>query len=316
MKMFNFLQVQVAEIQEVVDAKSAELASDSIPVVSDIASTVLELKDKPVSEVFQFMWGKLLDFGLKVIAALAIYIIGAFLIKWLVRLMKKIFEKRKTDLSLAGFLISLTKVVMIILLVVIIIGVLGVNTTSFAALLASGGLAIGMALSGALQNFAGGVMILAFKPFKVGDFIDAMGFSGTVKKIAITTTRIHTVDNKEIIIPNGTLSNSSINNFSSTGNRRVDWTLSLTYGDSFEDAKKAILEILKDEKRMLKDTEPQVILFQLSESAIQVSVRLWVKLKDYWDVYFEYNEKFYEQLPKAGLHFAYPHLSVDLKTKA
>ncbi|MBQ7222253.1 MAG: mechanosensitive ion channel [Bacteroidales bacterium] len=314
--MFNFLQVQVTEIQEVVDAKQVELANDSIPVVSNIANTFMELKDKPASEVMQYLWSNFLDFGLKVLAALAIYIIGGLVIKWVISLMKRIFAKRQTDASLAGFLVSLTRVSLIVLLVVIIIGVLGINTTSFAALLASGGLAIGMALSGALQNFAGGVMLLAFKPFKVGDFIDAMGFSGTVKKIAITTTSIVTVDNKEIIIPNGTLSNSSINNFSSTGHRRVDWNLSLTYGDSFDDAKKAILEILKDEKRMLKDTEPQVFLSELGDSSIHLSVRLWVNLADYWDVFFEYNEKFYELLPKAGLHFAYPHVSVDLKTHA
>lgn len=307
--MLSILQANVS--QDII-TKTNEIANDSIPLVSDIANTIIELKDKSTGEIFEGIWSQLLDFGLKVLAALAIYAIGFWLIKKTINIMKRLFQKRNLDVSLAGFLVSFTRVALIIFLVVIIIGILGINTTSFAALLASGGLAIGMALSGTLQNFAGGVMLLAFKPFKVGDFIDAMGYNGTVKHIAITTTTIVTADNKEIIIPNGTLSNSCINNFSSAGNRRVDWNLSLSYGDSFEVAKQEILAILKNEKRILDGKEPQVFLTQLADSSIQVSVRVWVKLEDYWDVFFEYNEKFYDQLPKKGLNFAYPHLSVDI----
>lgn len=281
-----------------------------------------------------------LQFGIKVLAALLIFAIGILLIRWIQNLLKRSFERRKTEATLASFISSFVSISLTILLVIISISTLGVNTTSLAALLAAGGMAIGMALSGTVQNFAGGLMILAFKPFKAGDFIEAQGTSGKVIEVNITATKILTVDNRVVILPNGTLSNGVINNFNGRPLRRVEWNVSVSYGVDAAKCKAAILAIVNSDPRVLQeDTDmkqlykelnisayqlstvnyrmdaipaPFVALKSLNENDITFVVRAWVKSDDYWGVFFDLNERFYTELPPQGFTFAYPHVDVTM----
>lgn len=259
-----------------------------------------------------------INFGLKVLAALVIYAIGAWVIKWVKSLLKRFFVRRNTDRALASFVSSLTSITLTIILVVITIGALGINTTSIAALLAAGGMAVGMALSGTVQNFAGGIMILAFKPFKAGDYIEALGYSGVVTELNIVYTKLTTLDNRSIVLPNGSLSNGNINNFSQHDHRRVDWKVNVSYGSDIEKVKKACLEILSSDKRVLTaDADPTVsnpfiALSEMKDSSIELVVRAWVISSDYWDVYFDFNEKVYSELPKKGISFPFPQIDVHL----
>ena len=208
------------------------------------------------------------------------------------------------------------------ILVITIVGILGLETSSFLAIFASAGVAIGMALSGTLQNFAGGVLILILKPYKVGDFIETQGYSGTVKAIQIFHTVINTPDNKSIIIPNGGLSTGSINNYSMEDIRRVDWTVSLAYDTDFEAAKKAILEMLASDSRVIKDfyqgdpaktpRAPFVSIGTMAASSIDLTVRAWSLSSDYWPLYFDMNERFFAELPRKGFSFPYPQIDVHL----
>ena len=217
-------------------------------------------------------------------------------------------------------MLSLVRIVLYFILIVTVIGILGIETSSFLALFASAGVAIGMALSGTLQNFAGGVLILLLKPYRIGDYIEAQGFAGTVTKIEIFNTIICTPDNKSIIIPNGGLSTGSINNYSTQEYRRVDWPLGISYGDSFENARDAILKMLSTDPRVIQEAipdtptaAPTVKLASLADSSVQLSARVWVKSADYWGVYFDFNEKFYAELPKAaGISFPFPQLDVHI----
>ena len=282
----------------------------------------------------------MLQFGLKVLAALLLYIVGMWLISLLKRGLKRMFERRKTEPTLASFISSFISITLTVLLVVISVSTLGVNTTSLAALLAAGGMAIGMALSGTVQNFAGGLMLLAFKPFKAGDFIEAQGQMGTVIEVNITATKILTTDNRVVILPNGALSNGTINNFSGRPLRRVEWSVSVSYGVDATACKQAILEIVNADQRVLKaDTDmdalykelnitkyqlstvnyrmdaipaPFVALKSLNENDITFVVRAWVRGADYWGVFFDLQERFYTELPPQGFTFAYPHVDVTM----
>ena len=261
-----------------------------------------------------------LNFGLKVLAALVIYIIGSWLIRRIKKLLKKIFEKRKTDKALAGFVQSLTTVVLTILLIVITVGTLGVNTSSLAAVLAAGGVAIGMAMSGALQNFAGGIMLLAFKPFKVGDFIEAQGYMGTVTDLTIVSTHITTPDNRAIIIPNGPLSSGNINNFSKHPIRRVDWTVPIEYGNELDACREKLLELAKADSRVLSAavpgaSDPFAAVSQLTENGVVFTVRAWVNAADSWGVFFDFNDRIYAELPKAGFKFPFNQMDVHIVSK-
>ena len=282
----------------------------------------------------------MLQFGLKVLAALLLYIVGMWLISLLKRALKRMFQRRQTEPTLASFISSFVSITLTILLIVISVSTLGVNTTSLAALLAAGGMAIGMALSGTVQNFAGGLMLLAFKPFKAGDFIEAQGQAGKVIEVNITATKILTPDNRVVILPNGALSNGTINNYSGRPLRRVEWPVSVSYGVDADACKQAILDILNSDERVLKaDTDmnalykelniskfqlstvnyrmeaipaPFVALKSLNESDITFVARVWVKGDDYWDVFFDMQQRFYTELPKQGFTFAYPHRDITL----
>lgn len=285
--------------------------------IDDNLLNISKLSSQNSHELLSSLWNILIPFSLKVVSAILIYIIGSWLIRRIRSIIKVVMEKKSVDQSLRGFLLSFATVAMQIFLVIVLISLLGVNTTSFAALIAAGGIAAGMALSGTLQNFAGGVMILLFKPFKVGDFIDAQGFMGTVKEIRITSTLLNTPDNKMIIMPNGSLSNGIINNFSNTGVRRVEWKVSISYGDDIDLAKSIILEMLNTDERVLREpAEPFSSLLEMGDSSIVVVARAWVKTEDFWSLYFEINEKIYKTFPNKGLTFPFPQLDVTIKNRS
>jgi len=292
---------------------------------------------------WQIFVDKMTQFGLKVLAALLIFVIGIFLIRWVKNILKRMFDRRNTEPTIASFVTSFTSISLTVLLVVISISTLGVDTTSLAALLAAGGLAIGMALSGTVQNFAGGLMLLAFKPFKAGDLIEAQGVTGKVVEVNITATKILTLDNRVVILPNGALSNGVINNYNGRPLRRVEWLVSVSYGVDAAACKAAILAIVESDERVLTaDTDMEALYKELNITAYQLStvsyrmdaipapsvalkslnanditfvVRAWVRADDYWDVFFGLQERFYTELPHQGFTFAYPHMDVRMLNK-
>ena len=259
---------------------------------------------------------KLIDlsvsFGSKLLVALLVFFIGRWIVKKLNRLVINILTKRHVEASLASFTKSLVSIPLNFTLVIIIISVLGIETSSFIALFASAGVAVGMALSGTLQNFAGGVMILLFKPFKVGDYIEAQGQSGTVKEIQIFNTIITTTDNKVIIIPNGGLSTGIMMNYSKESQRRVDWVFGIGYGDSYEHAKTVIARLLDNDPRVLKDPNYFIALTALNSSSVDIVVRAWVKAENYWGVFFDMNEKVYKTFAEENLNIPFPQMDVHL----
>ena len=260
-------------------------------------------------------------FAISLAVAIVVFYVGKFLIKKLYNLVAGIMLRRKVDPSLTTFVLSLVWIVLFFILIVTVIGILGIETSSFLALFASAGVAIGMALSGTLQNFAGGVLILLLKPFKVGDYIEAQGFAGTVTRIEIFNTIICTPDNKSIIIPNGGLSTGSINNYSTQLYRRVEWSLGISYGEDVETARTLLLGILDKDGRIIKApidsapsvAAPAVVVTALADSSVNLSVRAWVASADYWPVYFTYNEAFYNAITAhEALSFPFPQLDVHI----
>ena len=257
---------------------------------------------------------KLLDWGIEVgkdlLGAIIIYIVGRFIIKQVGRLLARILEKRKLEISVQTFLRSLVSILLNLILAFAIVSRLGVETTSFAALLASAGVAIGMALSGNLSNFAGGLIILVFKPFKVGDYIEGQNANGTVREIQIFHTILTTVDNKVIYVPNGALSSNAITNYSKQETRRAEWVFGVEYGEDFEKVKAGLQRIIDADPRILKDPAPMIALGALSASSVDIKVRAWAKTADYWDVYFDMNKIVYDTFNKEGIGFPFPQLTV------
>ncbi len=266
------------------------------------------------SSKFQLLIQHFLDWGISagknVLGAIIIFFVGRFLISFLNKLVAKILVKRRLDLSVQGFIKSVVNILLTILLIIAVVGKLGVETTSFAALLASAGVAVGMALSGNLQNFAGGLLILLFRPYKVGDFIESQGFSGTVREIQIFHTILVTIDNKVIYIPNGSLSSGSVINYNHEPTRRIDWIVGVEYGEDYSRVERTVHRILADEKRILGNPEPYIALHALDNSSVNILIRAWVKSEDYWDVYFDINKTIYVEFNKAGIGFPFPQLTV------
>lgn len=321
-----------------VAAPTAEELQQKRDSIHEGARQMIALAKENPTDFWNIFMDKMIQFGIKVLAALLIFVIGIFLIRWVKSILKRMFDRRKTEPTIASFVSSFVSISMTVLLIVLSVGALGVNTTALAALLAAGGMAIGMALSGTVQNFAGGLMLLAFKPFKAGDFIEAQGTTGRVVEVNITGTKILTPDNRVVILPNGALSNGVINNFNGRPLRRVEWSVSVSYGVDAAKCKEAILAILDSEERILKaDTDmkklykqlnitayqlstvnyrmdaipaPFVALKSLNESDITFVVRAWVRADDYWDVFFGLQERFYTELPQQGFTFAYPHIEL------
>jgi len=252
-------------------------------------------------------------YGPKLLGAIAVLIIGNYVIKFIINSFSKMLEKKKTDASLKPFLLSLVRILLKTMLVISVLGMLGVQMTSFIAVLGAAGLAVGMALSGTLQNFAGGVIILLFKPFKVGDYINAQGHSGIVKEIQIFNTILLELDNKTVIIPNGPLSTGSMVNYSTEPTRRVDFTFGIAYGDSVDKARKILFQLFKEDKRILTDPASFVGLSEMADSSVNLTARAWVKGEDYWDVFFDINEKTYNAFNAEGISIPFPQMDVHLQ---
>ncbi len=278
-----------------------------------------ELLTSPSNVSLDVFLTKMIDLGIsvgsKILLAIVVFLVGRWIVRRLNKLLAKILEKRHVEASLSTFVKSLVNITLTLLLIIVVIGVLGIETSSFIALFASAGVAIGMALSGTLQNFAGGVMILLFKPFKVGDTIEAQGQTGTVREIQIFNTILATPDNKIIIIPNGGLSTGLMKNYSKEATRRVDWEFGIAYGDDYTKAKAVIARLLDADGRVLKDPAYFIALTSLGESSVNIVVRAWVNAGDYWGVYFDMNEKVYKTFAEENLNIPFPQLDVRLLGK-
>lgn len=294
------------------------LPADSIPAP---AQDLKALKSLSFDELINRMVSGLVEFAIHLAIAILVFYVGKFIIRRLFTITATILHRRNVEQSLTTFVLSLIKILLYFILIITVIGILGINTSSFLAVFASVGVAIGMALSGTLQNFAGGVLILLLKPYKIGDYIEAQGFAGTVTEIQIFHTIICTPDNKSIIIPNGGLSTGSINNYSTQLYRRVEWSLGISYGEDVETARTLLLGILDKDGRIIKApidsapsvAAPAVVVTALADSSVNLSVRAWVASADYWPVYFTYNEAFYNAITAhEALSFPFPQLDVHI----
>ena len=302
-------------LQTTIDPQVISEMNDSIKNVAD--NILAKAKADPAT-FLQDLGHSFIQFSFKLLAALLIYAIGAWVIRRIKKALSRHFLKRGTEKTIASFTTSLVSISLTVLLIVITISTLGINTTSFAALLAAGGMAIGMALSGTISNFAGAIMILAFKPFKVGDFINAQGYSGTVQSVPIVNTKILTTDNRLIILPNGALSNGNIDNYSAMPLRRVDIEVNVEYGTDADLCMELLKTIIKSDERIIDSStpgaqDPFIALMSMNESNISFITRSWVNAPDYWPVKFDLNKRIYELLPQKGIQFAYPQLNVTIK---
>lgn len=259
---------------------------------------------------------KILDlifaYGPKLVGAILVLIVGFWVVKVLSNGFKSLLNARDIDASLKPFLVSLVSMMLKVILVISVLTTLGIEMTSLVAILGAAGLAVGMALSGTLQNFAGGVMILLFKPFKVGDYIDAQGYAGTVSAIQIFNTIMKTPDNKTIIIPNGGLSTGSMTNFSTEAKRRVDWTFGIAYGDDVDKAKAVIKRLADADERIHKDPEVFIAVSALADSSVNFVVRAWANAEDYWGIHFDMNENIYKTFAKEGISIPFPQMDVHV----
>lgn len=265
-----------------------------------------------ISEYANYFLDKILSYLPSVIAALVLLLLGWWLIKIITSRLRKVMEKKEVDPGVRGFALSIINIALKILLFILIITKLGVETTSFAAILAAAGLAIGLALQGSLSNFAGGVLIIILKPFRVGDFIEAQGESGTVSEISIFYTFLTTVNNQRIVIPNGQLSNNKVTNYTYEPTRRNVMTVGISYDSDIKKSREVILNILNNDERVLKDPEPVVFVGGLGDNSVDLSVRFWANLDVYWGLHFDTIEKFKIELEDAGISFPFPQRDVHL----
>lgn len=292
-------------------------------VEKHLISSINTVSSTPADKLIADLIDKAIQFGLKLAAAIAIYFIGAWLIRIIKGFIKKFLFRKSAELAVVSFVSSVVSAFLWIVVTIVAIGTLGVETTSLAALLAAGGVAIGMAMSGTVQNFAGGLMILIFKPFKVGDYIQAMNYEGTILEMNISYTKIVTVDNRVIVIPNGPLQSGTVNNFSALPYRRIDMTIGVEYGNDSELVKSLLSGIALSDERIIKESadaplpaplkNPFVSISALDPSSVNFVLRVWVNAKDYWDVYYALNERIYTELPNNGVKFPFPQLSVHME---
>ncbi|PKP04373.1 MAG: mechanosensitive ion channel protein MscS [Bacteroidetes bacterium HGW-Bacteroidetes-6] len=252
------------------------------------------------------------EYGPNLIGAILVLVIGLWITRIITKSVAKTLLKKNTDPSLIPFIRGLIGVVLKILIIISVMGMVGIQMTSFIALLGAAGLAIGMALSGTLQNFAGGIILLVFKPFKAGDFIEAQGYIGTVKGISIFTTTLNTVDKKLVIIPNGPLATGPMTNFSTEPIRRVDWNFGIAYGDDMENFKKAIADFISEDERILDDPAFFIGLSEFGDSSVNFTVRAWVNSENYWDVFFDMNEKVYKRFGEYKLNIPFPQMDIHM----
>ena len=300
-----FLQSDAAVVENLIVPDSVQKAR--------FAEAITRLADE---EFVRGIGGEMLNWlvwtGIKFLISLVIYYIGRWLLGKLIRLIDAVMTRREVEVSLHSFILTAIKTLGYVLLVLIIVSVLGFNSSSFIAVLASMGLAIGMALSGTLQNFAGGVMILVLRPYRVGDYIEAQGVSGTVSSISLFNTVIHTTDKKTIYIPNNAISTSIINNYSTSTTRRCSWKISVSYGDNYDTIREAMYAIIHRDGRALETPAPYVRIDMLADSAVIIEARAWVLNSEYWDFYDAITEAFYKELPQHGANFPFPQLDVHL----
>ena len=273
----------------------------------------LEIETTSLEAVLSSLGEKVVGFGLKLLAAIAILVVGMWLTKRLMATIKRGMERRKIEASLSSFLLSFLNILLKVFVVVICLTTVGVQMTSIVAVLGAASLAVGMALSGTLQNFAGGIVILFFKPFKVGDTIEtATGKTGVVKKIMIFTTELHTFDNQVIFLPNGALANGEITNLSHGGARRSDLKLMISYGDKVDTARRVILDVLKKDVRVMQEPEPTVVVTNLGEKGVELIVRYWSTYENAYASSVDLIERIYETLPKKNISFSFPQMEVRL----
>ncbi|MBQ5898734.1 MAG: mechanosensitive ion channel [Alistipes sp.] len=265
-----------------------------------------------VKNIWSEMANWLVWTGIKFLISLAIFYVGRWLLRKLVTLADAIMTRRGVEVSLHSFLLTAIKVLGYVFITLIIVSTLGFNSSSFIAVLASMGLAIGMALSGTLQNFAGGIMLLVLRPYRVGDYIESQDVSGTVVSINLFNTVLHTTDKKTIYVPNNAISTSVINNFSTSKVRRCSWKVSVSYGDDYDVIRAAMLDIIERDGRALPSPEPYVRIDALADSAVVIEARVWVLNSDYWAMYDAVTEAFYKELPKHGANFPFPQLDVHI----
>lgn len=268
----------------------------------------------------QSLWASLGDFTRdvlfkdvpRIIIALIVLWIGLKLIKLVTKAMKKMLDRRNVDVSLQSFLLSMTDIALKVMVVIAVLGMVGIQTTSFIAVLGAAGLAVGMALQGTLQNFAGGVIILLLKPFKVGDYIDSAGVQGTVKHIQIFNTVVETPDKKLVIAPNTDLATKTLVNYSRSENRRVDVKVGIAYGESVDSARAALLELAKSYSKVIEEPAPMVVVTALADSAVSLELRVWVKNADYWDTFFYLNQAVYDKLNAVGISIPFNQMDVHI----
>jgi small conductance mechanosensitive channel len=255
----------------------------------------------------------LIDVGIRIAITLAILIIGFWIAKVVSKAVVKVLKKRGADDSLVSFMRSLTSIGLKVLVLITAMSQLGVEMTSFVAILGAAGLSIGLAFSGTLSNFAGGVMILLFKPFKVGDYVNMQGEEGTVKEILIFNTNLTTLDNKIIILANGAVANGTVTNFTKAEKRRVDWVFGIAYGDDLKVAKVLLDKFISEDERILKEGANFIGVGELGDSSVNITVRAWVKTEDYWNVFFTMNERVYNEFGDAGLSIPFPQMDVHMQ---
>lgn len=286
------------------------------PAQAATAETAIQAEEHmALSDFLSTATDKLVNFSIHLVVAILVFYAGRFLLRKIIALIKRIMVSRKADPSIASFVQSAAETVLYFVLIITVVGILGIETSSFIALFASAGVAVGMAMSGTLQNFAGGVLILSLRPYNVGDYIETQGYAGTVKAIQMFHTIITTSDNKTIIIPNGPLSNGTINNYSRQPDRRLEWSVGVAYGTDFSRARDVISKIIDSVPEIQRQDplrEPVIYLGNLADSAVEITVRAWVPSASYWPVFYRVNELIYAELPKHGIEFPFPQMDVHV----
>jgi small conductance mechanosensitive channel len=263
--------------------------------------------------ILENVYELIITYGMKFITAIVVLIVGLIVIKLITKALVRVMKKSNVNESLIPFLKSMTNILLKVMLVISVMGMVGIQMTSFIAVLGAAGLAVGLALQGTLQNFAGGVMILLFKPYEVGNFIEAQGFMGTVKEIQIFTTVLTTPDNRKVIIPNSPLATGSITNFSAMPTRRIDFAFGIGYGDDIDKAKDILLKMAQKDERVLKEENPPAVMVDaLGESSVNLKLRIWVKSEDYWSLWCDTQEGVKKQFDAAGISIPFPQRDVHL----
>lgn len=264
-------------------------------------------------DTLQTIYDLVAGYGMKFIMAIVVLVLGLFVIKWLTKGLVKMMRRGNVNESLIPFLKSLTSILLKVMLILSVMGMVGIQMTSFIAVLGAAGLAVGLSLQGTLQNFAGGVIILLFKPYEVGHFIEAQGYMGTVKEIQIFTTVLSTPDNRKVIIPNSPLATGSITNFSAMPTRRIDFSFGIGYEDDIDKAKSILLKMAQKDDRVLKEENPpEVMVEALADSSVNLKLRTWVKSEDYWSLFFDITENVKKQFDAAGVSIPFPQQDVHL----